>query len=165
MQSLCGEEYSDIFDKSGEITKADGDAAELLARVNSLGEKFTEEGALENFISGGSLFYIGRISDAEKLSAMSDSWSFVPLPNLEESADGSVDYPTVYDCADEKWLFLVPLDAAVSERSVLVMSALCAATCDEAKIELRGKLYEYLRTNDARIMIDKILEIGGRTSV
>ncbi len=161
LQSLCGEEYSDIFDKSGKIAKADGRAAEMLDTVNSLGEKFTEEGALEKFISGGSLFYIGRITDAAELSAMTDGWSFVPLPNLTESGDSPSDYPTVHDYADEKWLFLVPLDAAVSERSVLVMSALCAATCDEAKIELRGKLYEYLRTNDARIMIDKILGIGG----
>ena len=44
------------------------------------------------------------------------------------------------------------------------MSALCAATCDEAKIDLRKSLYGYMRTNDARIMLDSVLAIGTRRS-
>lgn len=163
IQSIYGRTYSEIFAKDGSLLKPDKETAAIIDSITGrLGEKLITENAKEAFKEGGSLFYIGRIDEAAELAETCDAWSLLPIPLA--AADEKAVYPTVYDNREEKWLFLVPKDAAISERSVQVMSALCAATCDEAKIDLRKSLYGYMRTNDARIMLDSVLAIGTRRS-
>lgn len=160
--SILGVPYGDLFDKDGDLKKQKGDVAERIESVKSaLGDKFAHGGDLSSFISGECVFYIGCMSDAASLSKMSDRWSIAPLPAAEK-AENEPSYPTVYAQNGEKWLFLVPEQAAISERSVLVMSGLCAATCDEAKIEIRTEVTKYLRSNDAKVMLDLVLGIGKR---
>lgn len=158
--SILGVPYNELFDKDGDLKKQKGSVAEVVKSVEStLGDKFSLAGDATSFISGESAFFIGTMSDAASLSKMSDRWSIAPLPTAEKS-ENEPSYPTVYAPSGEKWLFLVPREAAISERSVLVMSGLCAATCDEAKLEVRTEVAKYLRSNDAKVMLDLVLGIG-----
>lgn len=155
----CGQAYDEIFDKNGDPREADDDIAEIIYSMReSIGDKFSTADDPSAFINGECAFYIGKMSDAKKLSKMSDQWSIAPIPTDKEGSK----YPTVYEPFAEKWLFLVPRDAAISERSVLVMSALCAATCDELKISVRNEIKKYVRNNETLVMLDRVLGIGER---
>lgn len=153
----CGRTYDEIFDKNGDPKKSEGDITEIVDTLQSvIGDKFSTTDDPTAFINGECAFYIGKMSDAEKLSKMSDRWSIAPIPVDKEGTS----YPTVYDPFAEKWLFLVPRDAAISERSTLVMAALCAATCDELKMSVRDEIKKYVRSNETLVMLDKVLGIG-----
>lgn len=109
--------------------------------------------ALDAFIAGQSLLYVGKLSDCAKLSGMADAWSLLPLP----SARAGESAPLLHEEGQREYIFLIPRFPYSPERSVQIIQALCSL-CDGAKQAVYEGYLPYLRLNEARILLETVLK-------
>ncbi|MGM9680138.1 MAG: hypothetical protein ACI3XR_01385 [Eubacteriales bacterium] len=148
-----GSAYSDLFGRDKSLKELSEENQAIVNGVTeAIGENFISEDSLTTFLSGQSLFYIGTLSDAEKMGQLSDPWSLLPIPAAEEGQE----YMTLRDYRQSDFVFLIPKFPYSPERSVQIIAALCSV-CDQTRQEIREMVYPYLRVNEARILLEWIL--------
>lgn len=149
-----GLDYSEIFDAEKTLKELPEEYQDKVKDVLSgIGEKFISDDPLNAFVSGQSLFYIGKVSDCANLTEMQDAWSILPLP----TEAGSADAPVVRDYQAPDYVFLIPRFPYAPERSVQIIAALCSV-CDGTRQAAYKNYLPYLRINEARILLDMVLK-------
>lgn len=108
-----------------------------------------EETAMEAFISGKSLFYIGTLGDLTTLSQTEQEVGLLPLPKYDADTE---DYPYLVD-QSQLPILACPLNVASTAGTGIMLSALNAASCDEVEeIFLQGA-ETHVRNNGSFLML------------
>ena len=139
-----GEDVSDVI--TGYLARDDGEEEE-------------DEGGnaspspLEQFLSGEEIFYFGTLEDAEKLGKTAFSWSLLPVPK-ETTEDF---HRRIYDYTKGFTVACIPLNCYYIDRSVQIICALSVSAVRSNELEAAEYLYQYLRSNNARLLLNYIL--------
>ena len=108
-----------------------------------------EETAMEAFLSGKTLFYIGTLGDLTALSQTEQVVGLLPLPKYDADAE---DYPYLVD-QSQLPILACPLNVASTAGTGIMLSALNAASCDEVEeIFLQGA-ETHVRNNGSFLML------------
>lgn len=148
---------SGIYGQPGKISGLPDDVRESAkARLTALKKGYSKEDggdALNAFVGGKTLFYVGKLSDCEKLGEMAAKWSVLPLP----SAEAGDPAPVLHEENQREYIFLIPRFPYSPERSVQIIEALCSLS-GGTKQAVYESCLPYLRLNEARILLGAVLE-------
>lgn len=105
--------------------------------------------AYTRFISGESLFYIGRLGELDSFAQTEEVFGILPIPKYNASAES---YPILTDQSVLPVL-ACPVNVASAAGTGIMLSALNAASCDEINSIFLQSAEEYVRTNGSFVML------------
>lgn len=123
--------------------------AELVTAIEACRYLPEEESALDAFLSGKTLFYVGTLGDLTAFSHTDQEVGLLPLPKYGADAE---DYPYLVDQSALP-ILACPINVTSTAGTGIMLSALNAASCDEVEeIFLQGA-ETHVRNNGSFLML------------
>ena len=127
----------------------------VVSLLSSLPDAVQSDDPLSSFSSGGALFYIGTVADAEKISADAGAWGILPMPKHKDAAGYSA------YLSDEATVLCVPVCNSDDRLSGDFIESFNACSTGYLKYDL---VYHYmldvLRDNGSVNVLSSLLDAG-----
>ncbi|MCD7776623.1 MAG: hypothetical protein LUH54_04545, partial [Firmicutes bacterium] len=127
------------------------DAAALTYQISKSGS--LSSGTLDDFIAGGSAFYVGTLGDMNSLALTGVEWTVVPIPKYSESQS------SYYSLVSGGAVLAVPANITDYTGASYLIRALAAASCGYLRDSyVQYHMYSTVRSESALDMIEIIYD-------